>query len=354
MNALSEPTNREILAPLSLGMERQERLPYDREEMRRRTSQLGERWASQYKSLWALQEAIEKDAAAWSSKSAGELIRGISTPHRILAIAGLGMIALGLENLIASFATASDMGLLHVALLAPAGLVLTAFGLEMLDRYVKLRRRHRARMGVLREELRQELERYALAAVDRRRERIAGPRRPVPRHLFEDLLPVQAERIVAGWMRHLGELDTRDADEQHGNVHVYSSQYIARVWPRTSATPEEELSLLESAALESDRKPLLFSLGSFSAPMIARANRTGVGLFGYQPWAAKISARNVVAERYLARGLRDTDGMSTRLPGSAGRLGTRGHGPTAAEGKGPVVARGDAPLNSNPGSRRAQ
>jgi hypothetical protein len=346
VTALGEPRNREVLAPLSVGVERQERLPYDRTELRRRTGQLGERWALQYKFLWALQEAIEKDAAAWSSKSAGELVRGISTPHRILAIAGLGTITLGLENVIASLVTAADLGLLNVALLAPAGLVMTAFGLEMLDRYVKLRRRHRARMGVLREELRRELERHALAAVDLRRERIAGPRRPVPRHPFEDLLPVQAEHIVARWMRHLGELDTKDAYEELENVHVHSSRYVARVWPRTSGTPEKELSVLEAAALKSDRKPLLFSLGSFSAPMIARANRTGVALFAYQPWAAKIAARNIVAERYLARGLRDTEGISDRLPVSAGRRGTRGQGPTPAKALRPAVARGDAPRNA--------
>jgi hypothetical protein len=332
MTALGQPAKREIIGPLSLGAEQQQRLPYDREALRRRSAQLGERWADQYKWLWALQEAIENDAAVWSSKSAGELVRGISTPHRILVISGAGTIALGLENVIASVVTAPDLGVLNVALLAPAGLLLTMFGLEMLDRYLKLRRRHRARMGVLREELCGELKRGALAAVDRRRERIAGPRRPVPRHPFDDLLPVHAEQIAAGWMRHLGELDARDAEEQDDDVHVCSSRYVARVWPRTSATPEKDLLLLESAARKSNRRPLLFSLGNFSAPMIARANRTDVGLFAYQPWAAKITARNAVAEGYMSKGLRDTDGMDARVHDPAPRGGTRGNRPADARG----------------------
>jgi hypothetical protein len=286
-----------------------------------RAQPLAASWAENYSTAWALDENIRRNARGWSTENAREIVRHLRAPHASLAFASVFVIGVGSVNLITTLLLLPRLGVLTASLLAASGVLVSLLGLQLAARYVGIVAQHRAGIPPFRVQLQKELEREAIAALDRRRERLAGPRRPIPRHAFPEVLPVQAQNIAAGWMRHLGEFDATvlKPDEisqkapalQPGQAHVVSSGYIGRVWSFTAETPELELGALEEAAAATGKRPLLFSLSGFPEPVIARANRRGIGLLTYGPWDGTLVASGSHGERYLQRGLRDTDGMAT-------------------------------------------
>ena len=291
------------------------------EALLRRAEPLAIAWAEQYDTAWALEENIARDASAWSVQTAREVVRHVRTPHASLALTSAIVLAVATGNLATTFVLIPQLDVPAAALLAAPALVLSALGMQLAVRYAGIVAQHRAGIPPFRARLQDELRRQALAAVDRRRERLAGPRRPIPRHAFSELLPVQAQQLAAGWMRHLGELDATvlRPDETSDKApallpeqaHVISSGYVARAWAFAAETPELELTTLEDAAAASGKRPLLFSLSGFPAPMVVRANRRGIALFTYSPWSGTLVAQGTQGERHLARGLRDAGGMTT-------------------------------------------
>jgi hypothetical protein len=286
-----------------------------------RAEPLGTKWAEKYDTAWALEENIRRDARAWSAETARETVRHLRSPQPSLAVMAGAVIGVGTANLVTTVLVLERVGVAAAAVLAAAGVLVSLIGMQLAARYIGIVAQHRAGIPPFRLRLQQELERQANAALDRRRERIAGPRRPIPRHAFSDLLPLQAHNIAAGWMRHLGELDATvlKPDETSDKApmllaeqaHLISSGYVGRVWSFAAETPELELALLEDAATATGKRPLLFSLCGFSDAVIARANRRGIGLLTYGPWNGTLVAHGTHGDRYLRRGLRDADGMTT-------------------------------------------
>jgi hypothetical protein len=284
-----------------------------------RAEPLAAAWAEQYDTAWAIDAQIARDAAAWSTDTAGDLLRRLRAPNAQLAVRSSLLLVGGTGMLWTVLLLLPQLGAPAASLLAAPGVVVSALGMRLAVRCAAGAAQLRAAIPPLRPRLQAELLRHALAAVDRRRDRLAGPRRPVPRHAFSDLLPVHTQNIAAAWMRHLGELDAtvvRPSDSQETTParlleqpHVRSSGYVARVWSSAAETPELELGLLEDAAGASGTTPLLFSLSGFPPRMIAHANRRGIALFTYSPWTGTLSAHGAAAERCLRRGLRDAGGM---------------------------------------------
>ena len=286
-----------------------------------RAEPLAAAWAEKYATAWGLDENIRRDTRAWSAATAQEVVRHLRAPHASLAVWSVLVIGVGSANLITTLLLLPAVGALAASLLAPSGVLVSLFGMQLAVRYVGIVVQHRAGIPPFRRQLQHELERHATAALDRRRERLAGPRRPIPKHAFAELLPVHAQNIAAGWMRHLGELDATvlKAEETHEKApalqpeqaHLISSGYVGRVWSFSAETPELELGALEDAAAATGKRPLLFSLSDFPEPVIARANRRGIGLLAFAPWNGTVAARGADGERYLRRGLRDADGITT-------------------------------------------
>jgi hypothetical protein len=286
----------------------------------RRAEPLADAWAEGFTSAWGLDENIRRDARSWSTQTARDLVRHLRAPHASLALVAVAVISAGTANLVATLHLLPTIGAVAAAMLSASGVLVSIFGMQLGVRYARLVAQHRAGIPPFRVQLQHELERRALAALDRRRERLAGPRRPVPRHAFPDLLPVQAQNIAAGWMRHLGELDATVLKPEEtekagalrpGQAHLISAGYVGRVWSFATQTPDLELAALEDAAKATGKRPLLFSLSGFPDPMIVRANRRGIGLLTYGPENGTLSGHGTHGWRYLQRGLRDTDGRTT-------------------------------------------
>jgi hypothetical protein len=290
-------------------------------ELLQRAEPLAVTWAERYTTAWALDDNIRRDARAWSVETARETVRHLRTPGASLALGSAAVLAAGSANLITTLLLLPTIGALTAGALAASGVLVSLLGMQRAARYVGVVAQHRAGIPPFRAQLQQQLERSALVALDRRRERLAGPRRPIPRHAFPELLPVQALNLAAGWMRHLGELDatvlrpeeTREVAPglQAEQAHLISSGYIGRVWSFTAETPELELAMLEEAAAATGKRPLLFSLSGFPDAMVTRANRRGVGLVTYGPWNGTLVGHGNHGQRWLRRGLRDTSGMTT-------------------------------------------
>jgi hypothetical protein len=286
-----------------------------------RAEPLGAQWAAKYNTAWALEDNVRRDAKAWSAAAAREVVRHLRTPYAALALGALTVLTVGAANLVTTALLIPQLGAVAGGLIAASGVLVTWFGAQLALRYAGLVLQFRAGIPPLRAKLQLELERHAIAALDRRRERLAGPRRPIPRHAFPDLLPVQAQNIAAGWMRHLGELDATvlkpgDSVErmpalEPEQVHIVSSSYIARAWSFAAETPELELAALEEAVAVTGKRPLLFSLSDFPAELVTRANQRSIALFTYRPWSGTLVGRGTAGERYLRRGLRDADGTPT-------------------------------------------
>ncbi|MFC0680975.1 hypothetical protein ACFFGH_24360 [Lysobacter korlensis] len=301
--------------------ERREESQARLEALLERAEPLANTWAERYDWAWAIEAGIARDAKVWSVETAHDIVRHVRTPYASLAVASAAALATGTGNLVMTLLLMPQLGMPAASLLAAPGVVVSGFGVKLAVRYAGMVAQHRAGIPPFRLRLQAELHRHAVAAIDRRRERLAGPRRPIPRHTFPDLLPVQAQNVAAGWMRHLGELDAtvlRPAGTfdlapalPAEQAHVLSSGYVARVWAFTAETPDVELGMLEDAAKATGKRPLLFSLSGFPEPVVVRANRRGIALFTYSPWRGTLVARSAQAERCLARGLRGASGFAT-------------------------------------------
>jgi hypothetical protein len=291
------------------------------EALLQRAEPLASAWAAKYDTAWALEENIRRDARAWSVDIARDTVRHLRAPHGSLALVAIVVVAIGSANLVATLLLLPRIGAVAAVVLAASGMLVSLFGMQLAGRYVGIVAQHRAGIPPFRVQLQRELERQAVAALDRRRERLAGPRRPIPRHAFSELLPAQAQNIAAGWMRHLGELDAtvmrpEETAEQAPalmpeQAHLISSGYVGRVWSFVAETPELELRMLEDAAAATGKRPLLFSLSGFPAAVVARANRRGIALLTYGPWNGTLVAEGGYGGRCLTRGLRDAAGMAT-------------------------------------------
>jgi hypothetical protein len=303
-------------AASDLAAETQARL----QSLLQRAEPLGAAWAAKYTTAWALDQHIRGHARAWSAATAKDIVRHLRAPHPSLAYLAGTVLSLASANLITTLLLLPSVGVLAAALLAAPGVLISVLGMQLAARYIGIVAQHRAGIPPMRDRLQRELERHAIAALDRRRERLAGPRRPIPRHTFPELLPAHAQNIAAGWMRHLGELDATvlrpdEASEKAPalhpeQAHLISSGYVGRVWSFAAETPDLELAALEKAARATGKRPLLFSLSGFPQAVVIRANRLGIGLLTYGPWSGTLGGHGTIGERYLRRGLRDTDGMT--------------------------------------------
>lgn len=273
-------------------------------------------WAAKYTAAWALDENIRRDVRGWSAETTRDIVRRLPVPRASLALGSALVLVAGSANLLTAMMLLPGLGAVAASLLTASGVLVSLYGMLLATRFLRVVAGHRAGIPPFRARLQQELERRAIEAIERRRETLAGPRRPVPRHAFPELLPAQAQNLAAGWMRHLGELDaavvkpadTTGAALRPELAQLVSAGYVGRVWSFAAETPELEFEALEEAAAATGKRALLFSLSGFPAPMIARANKRGIGLFTYGPWDGTLIAHGMRGERCLRRGLRDTDG----------------------------------------------
>jgi hypothetical protein len=285
-----------------------------------RAEPLAAAWVRKYSTAWALDENIRRDVRAWSALAALETVRHLRAPGASLATLAVAVISAGTANLVTTLLLIPTVGALAGALLAASGVLVSLLGMQLATRYAGIIAQHRAAIPPFRVQLQEELERQAITALDRRRDRLAGPRRPIPKHAFPELLPGNAQNLAAAWMRHLGELDAtvlrpEETVEKAPSLlpeqaHLISSGYIGRVWSFTAETPDLELGTLEDAARATGKRPLLFSLSGFPEPVIVRANSHGVGLLTFEPWNGTLAGHGTYGDRYLRRGLRDVDGRA--------------------------------------------
>ncbi|HYH51009.1 MAG TPA: restriction endonuclease [Acidimicrobiia bacterium] len=112
--------------------------------------------------------------------------------------------------------------------------------------------------------------------------------------------PDDAEQVAAEWMRHLGFGDARcTGGGTDGGVDVRSAAAVAQVKAQLSPVGRPELQALYGVARSEGRRPLFFSLMSYTAAALAWADEVGMPLFRFDH-AGMVEAVNVAAETLVA------------------------------------------------------
>ncbi len=113
-----------------------------------------------------------------------------------------------------------------------------------------------------------------------------------------------AERLIAHWMKHLGEPDAEETQYVNdGGIDVASVHYIAQVKNYTGSVDVASVRELAGVAYTDGRKPLFFTSGSYSSGAVLFANQAGIALFQYDAVAGNLVAVNELAKRVIERGL---------------------------------------------------
>ena len=108
--------------------------------------------------------------------------------------------------------------------------------------------------------------------------------------------PDDAEQVAAAWMRHLGFADARCTGAgTDGGVDVRSREAVAQVKAQLSPVGRPELQALYGVAHSEGRRPLFFSLMSYTAAALAWADEVGMALFRFDHGGG-VEAVNVAAE----------------------------------------------------------
>ena len=111
--------------------------------------------------------------------------------------------------------------------------------------------------------------------------------------------PDDAEQVAAEWMRHLGFEDARcTAAGTDGGVDVRSREAVAQVKAQLTPVGRPELQALYGVARSEGRRPLFFSLMSYTAAAMAWADEVQMALFRFDH-AGAVEAVNLAAERLL-------------------------------------------------------
>ncbi len=111
--------------------------------------------------------------------------------------------------------------------------------------------------------------------------------------------PDDAEQVAAEWMRHLGFPDARcTAPGTDGGVDVRSAGAVAQVKAQLAPVGRPELQALYGVARSEGRRPLFFSLMSYTAAALTWADSVGMALFRFDH-AGMVEPVNVVAEELL-------------------------------------------------------
>jgi hypothetical protein len=113
-----------------------------------------------------------------------------------------------------------------------------------------------------------------------------------------------AEHLVAGWMKHLGELDAEVTTfTNDGGIDVHSLHYIAQVKNYAGAVGVAEVREFAGVTSTDGRAPLFFTSGGFASGALEFAERSGIACFRYDAIEGTLSAANARADEYLATGL---------------------------------------------------
>lgn len=111
--------------------------------------------------------------------------------------------------------------------------------------------------------------------------------------------PDDAEQVAAEWMRHLGFGDARCTGAgTDGGVDVRSREAVAQVKAQLSPVGRPELQALYGVARSEGRRPLFFSLMSYTAAALVWADEVGMPLFRFDH-AGLVEAVNASAETLL-------------------------------------------------------
>ena len=111
--------------------------------------------------------------------------------------------------------------------------------------------------------------------------------------------PDDAEQVAAEWMRHFGFDDARcTAPGTDGGVDVRSREAVAQVKAQLTPVGRPELQALYGVARSEGRRPLFFSLMSYTAAALAWADEVGMALFRFDH-AGMVEAVNLTAEGLL-------------------------------------------------------
>jgi hypothetical protein len=111
--------------------------------------------------------------------------------------------------------------------------------------------------------------------------------------------PDDAEQVAAEWMRHLGFDDARcTAAGTDGGVDVRSRGAVAQVKAQLTPVGRPELQALYGVARSEGRRPLFFSLMSYTAAALAWADEVGMALFRFDH-AGMVEPVNASAETLL-------------------------------------------------------
>ena len=112
--------------------------------------------------------------------------------------------------------------------------------------------------------------------------------------------PDDAEIVAAEWMRHLGFADARCTGAgADGGVDVRSLEAVAQVKAQLSPVGRPELQALYGVASSERRRPLFFSLMSYTAAALAWADEVGMALFRFDH-GGLVEAVNAAAEDLVA------------------------------------------------------
>jgi len=130
------------------------------------------------------------------------------------------------------------------------------------------------------------------------------PRGPAPGPQPYGVSHDGAERLVAEWMRHLGEMDaevTRFTGD--GGIDVMSTHCIAQVKNYTGTVGVTEIRELAGVAAVDGRRPLFFTSGTYASGAIEFAERAGIALFRYDAVAGTLLPVDAIAARAIQQGL---------------------------------------------------
>jgi hypothetical protein len=112
--------------------------------------------------------------------------------------------------------------------------------------------------------------------------------------------PDDAEQVAAEWMRHLGFGDARcTGSGTDGGVDVRSREAVAQVKAQLTPVGRPELQALYGVARSEGRRPLFFSLMSYTAAALAWADEVGMALFRFDH-AGMVEPVNATAGTLLA------------------------------------------------------
>src|SRR5207245_11400699 len=135
--------------------------------------------------------------------------------------------------------------------------------------------------------------------------------------------PDDAEQVAAEWMRHLGFGDARCTGAgTDGGVDVRSREAVAKVKAQLTPVGRPELQALYGVARSEGRRPLFFSLMSYTAAARGWADEVGMALLRFDH-AGTVEAVNVAAEALLTAaggpGVLQPPAWPVRLSDRAGR-----------------------------------